>query len=327
MGAGNGSHLYKIPSSIPKALKSLCKIEIGNTISSGFFIKFFKNEEDFFCLMTNEHIIKKEMINQGIKINIYYDNEEKVKEIELNTDERFIKDFTDIIEEKNIDATVIEILPTDKIDTKLFLIPSINYMYKYDNLIDKEVIVLQYPGGVLGCSSGLIKYIKNYEFTHLASTEFVSSGSPIFLKDNIKIIGIHKSGKKDKTENYGDFIGPIFQYFKNFSKNNKKEGISKEDISKNKDDDNKKNSLTNNKLNQITMIYKAKDNKCNKVIYENEDKEIKSVPGRRNYEIWTYGAQGGSERCWESRFRIFGRLFVENNKNKCYLLIGNEKKN
>jgi len=89
--------------------------------------------------MTNEHIIKKEMINQGIKINIYYDNEEKVKEIELNTDERFIKDFTDIIEEKNIDATVIQILPTDKIDTKLFLIPSINYMYKYDNLIDKEV--------------------------------------------------------------------------------------------------------------------------------------------------------------------------------------------
>ena len=34
-------------------------------------------------------------------------------------------------------------------------------MYKYDNLIDKEVKVLQYPGGVLGCSSGLIKDIKN----------------------------------------------------------------------------------------------------------------------------------------------------------------------
>ena len=34
-----------------------------------------------------------------------------------------------------------------------------------------------------------------------------------------------------------------------------------------------------------------------------------------------------SERCWKSRWRIFGRLFVENNKNKCYLLIGNEKKN
>ena len=44
-------------------------------------------------------------------------------------------------------------------------------------------------------------------------------GSPIFLKDSIKIIGIHKSGKPDNSENYGDFIGPIFQYFKNFSKN------------------------------------------------------------------------------------------------------------
>ena len=36
-----------------------------------------------------------------------------------------------------------------------------------------------------------------------------------FLKDNIRVIGINKAGKKDKTENYADFIGPIFNYFKN----------------------------------------------------------------------------------------------------------------
>ena len=90
------SRIYKIPSAIPKALKSLCKIETGNKMSSGFFIKFFKDEQDFFCLMTNEHIVTKKMIQKGKLINLYYDNEEKVKEIELDTSERFIKDFKDI---------------------------------------------------------------------------------------------------------------------------------------------------------------------------------------------------------------------------------------
>ena len=36
------------------------------------------------------------MIQKGKLINLYYDNEEKVKEIELDTSERFIKDFKDI---------------------------------------------------------------------------------------------------------------------------------------------------------------------------------------------------------------------------------------
>ena len=54
-----------------------------------------------------------------------------------------------------------------------------------------------------------------YEFSHLASTLHGSSGSPIFLKiDTVKIIGIHKSG--GGLKNFGDFIGPIYEYFKHF---------------------------------------------------------------------------------------------------------------
>ena len=158
------------------------------------------------------------MIQKGKLINLYYDNEEKVKEIELDTSERFIKDFKDI----GIDATVIEILPKDGIDKDHFLIPPVYYMFNFNDLINKKILVLQYPKGDLSFSEGKIKEINkenNYEFTYLSSTESGSSGSPIFLKDSIKIIGIHKSGKPDNSENYGDFIGPIFQYFKNFSKN------------------------------------------------------------------------------------------------------------
>ena len=71
-------------------------------------------------------------------------------------------------------------------------------------------------------SRGKIKSIKNYEFSHLASTKEGSSGSPIFIEETIKVIGIHKQGKKDNSENYGNFIGPIIESLKMNLKYDKK---------------------------------------------------------------------------------------------------------
>ena len=44
----------------------------------------------------------------------------------------------------------------------------------------------------------------------MANTEYGSSGGSVFLKESLKAIGIHKGGEKEKNENYGDFIDPIF---------------------------------------------------------------------------------------------------------------------
>ena len=114
-----GSSLIQFP---PPAVfnpsKSICKIVIPTKTSSGFFIKFFKGEEDFFCLMTNEHMITKQLIRKKEIISLYYDNERKVKEIQLNTNERYIKEFTEI----GIDATVVEIISTDNISKDFFFI-------------------------------------------------------------------------------------------------------------------------------------------------------------------------------------------------------------
>ena len=98
--------------SIVKASKSLCKITKENLISLGFLIKLFKGEQDFYCLITNEHCITREMVKNRDKIIFYYDNETKKKEIYLNTEERFIKDFIDI----NLDVLIIEILSKDNIE-------------------------------------------------------------------------------------------------------------------------------------------------------------------------------------------------------------------
>ena len=88
-------------------------------------------------------------------------------------------------------------------------------MNNFNELLNKDITIIQYPLGQLSYSNGIIKKIDKFEFTQLSSTLRWSSGSPVFLKDNIKVIGIHKSTNKETHENYGDFIVPIFNYIKN----------------------------------------------------------------------------------------------------------------
>ena len=203
--------------SIHVITKSVCKIIIPpNITATGFLIKLYKNKENFFCLMTNEHCIKKHMIKRKIQFYFYYDNEAKSKMIQLDQNKRFIKEFTNI----GIDAVVIEIFPKDdEIEEEYFLEPSIYYMNNLEKLKGKIISIIQYPKNQLNLSFGKIIDIKNNELIHSASTNFGSSGSPIVLKDSIEVIGIHKSGNSIKKENYGDFIGPIFKYFQNLSEN------------------------------------------------------------------------------------------------------------
>ena len=192
--------------------KSLCFIKTQNTSGSGFLIKLFKGTQDFFCLMTCEHVIKREMVNQRKTIKFYYDSlNAKLKEIVLNPNERLIKDFRNLNEIKySIDAIVIEILPEDNIPKEFFLLPDIKSIYNFNNLENEKIAIIQYPKGKLSYAYGKIKqiYKDRYEFSHLASTNDGSSGSPIFLKDSIQVIGIHRGGDINKTENYGEFIGP-----------------------------------------------------------------------------------------------------------------------
>jgi hypothetical protein len=79
---------------------------------------------------------------------------------------------------------------------------------------------LQYPGSgnTLSISQGGYLGIYNInEFYHSASTEPGSSGSPIFVFYDSKIIifGIHKGGKEKKeNRNMGEFIYPLIHSLK-----------------------------------------------------------------------------------------------------------------
>ena len=86
-----GSELYQNDISLLQASTSLCKLVTNKKIASGFLIKLFKDQEDFFCLMTNEHVIRENMVAKKENFLFYFDNEKKTREIKLDVDERYIK--------------------------------------------------------------------------------------------------------------------------------------------------------------------------------------------------------------------------------------------
>lgn len=76
-----GSELYQNDISLMQASASLCKLVTNKKIASGFLIKLFKDQEDFFCLMTNEHVFREDMVTKKENFLFYFDNEKKTREI------------------------------------------------------------------------------------------------------------------------------------------------------------------------------------------------------------------------------------------------------
>ena len=209
----SNSPLNKVDRWISYISPSICKIKCLNKKGTGCLIKLKKtNEEDLYFLMTNEHVIARNIVEAKEKINISYDFGEKEKEIDLNKDKRFIKDYMDI----NIDIIIIQILEEDNIDKKYFLLPNMGEISKLEG---KRIFITQFPKGKnLSYSKGCIIRIDNYELIHNASTDIGSSGSPIFLKNTTEVIGIHKQGNIGKFENYGNLLYPIIESLKSNDK-------------------------------------------------------------------------------------------------------------
>ena len=206
--------LEKVDRIISKLSKSICKIKIETTFGTikgtGFLLSFLIDQERFYCLVSNEHVINKKLLNDDINIYISYDNEFISANINLNNNKRYMKSFENI----GLDITILQILDEDNISKDYYLYPE-KEEWINNELINKTIYIPQYPDGKgLMNVKGIIKEINKYEFTHLVSTELGSSGSPIFLENSIQVIGIHKEGNIYKKENYGDFIYPAINIIK-----------------------------------------------------------------------------------------------------------------
>ena len=291
--SNNQRPYQKIQRQISNVSKSICKIEVETgrepIFGTGFLLHFWSSEtqDRFYCLMSNEHVITKDVIKNKNNIYIYYDSEYKFKRIQLNEEERYIKSFKDL----GLDITIVEILDKDNISKDYFLFPLLDINNKI--LINNKIYIPQYPKGQeLKYDMNIIKEINKYEFTHLVNTEKGSSGSPIFLENDIDVLGIHKAGNEEKTENYGNFIYPAID-------------IVKSDISK---------KGNNGKYNNGEYIWE--DGKYYKGEFKNDLPDGKGIKYYKNGNIMYEGDfikgkfEGNGKYNWEN-----GEYYIGQNKN------------
>ena len=206
-------------SSVKEIFDSVVRIKNDIMGATGFFLKIKIKDRELNSLITTYDAISQFDVYNMKKIYIYYDRKEKeiTKQIILNQKERFIRCFP-----PPEDITVIEIKNYDYIPDYKFLSPDLEYKIGYNgyNIYYKEKLYLAgYPvvdnmhDRERHITSGrIIKiYNNNIEFESTLDTKRGSSGSPICLLKNGKVIGVGKAHTLygDLSINIGTFIGII----------------------------------------------------------------------------------------------------------------------
>ena len=189
----------------------VCKI-YNKGEGTGFFTKIPYKSKLLPVLITNNHVIDIDDIKNNKIISIYLNNDKKEKRIEIDnnrlryTNEKLditiieIKENKDKLNNKYIelDDRIIDYFKSNK-NTKL------NYLNNiYSN---KSIYILNYPEDKdIMVSYGQPPQLNESEINHYCSTKEGSSGSPILLINNQKLIGIHYGSSKQFDFNKGTLI-------------------------------------------------------------------------------------------------------------------------
>ena len=226
---------------IDKLRQTTIRIKLGNKNLTGFFLKINIEEKSHVLIITSALSITKENINSKIKISIFYGKQQTETKIKLDDNKRLIKCFID----DDIDATIIEILPEDKIPGDKYMYPDLNYKIGYEQFINKDIYTGYYSN--IDKNKFDIFYFKgkikgfqdknNYQnFIYDCAIKNGISGSPL-IDNNKRVIGINfQNNDNNNSENYGVFIGVIIDKLNQKKQENKI--VSQEKISgiDNKDD-------------------------------------------------------------------------------------------
>ena len=177
--------------------KCVCKIlqevkendQIKLKTGTGFFCTI--SSLNLRAFLSNNHVLGQEFLDNEKKLILFseIDGKEEKKEINLELD-RY--KYTN----KELDYTIIEILKEDNINDYLEIDQYINS----SNYNGEFVFSVQFPGGKnlkISCGKNLEK--KSSFFFYTLGTDRGSSGSPIILIENAKVIGLHKAGYLGKN--------------------------------------------------------------------------------------------------------------------------------
>ena len=185
-----------------RTAKSICKITVdkGNVYNegSGFFLKTPYG----YYVVTNEHVV-----NIADQSPIIVETNEKKRHI---ISQKGRGRVSMVMPE---DITAIQIYSKDKIfDEVEFLSYDPKYEFGYNQYVGKDIYILQHPQGksTHAASGKILKITNTFEFNHNADTDYGSSGSPVILFSNNKVIGIHKK-RGSGNYNEGTFIGELIK--------------------------------------------------------------------------------------------------------------------
>ncbi len=198
---------------LQKAIKAVCEINQSKGFGSGFFCKIPYTENDNLLLpvlITNDHVISREMINYKNDIEIIINGETKIISLKQRK----------IWNDKEIDFTCIEIKENeDNIHT--FFNVDDNVLDNNSDIncyLNKNVIVygINLIGKKISFSNGIIKKnVKDDFFAYTCNTFPGCSGGCIVNQSNNNAIGIHMGEIIKKTANLGIYIRSIIKRIKN----------------------------------------------------------------------------------------------------------------
>ena len=185
----NGEQYEKITDQMKM---NLCKIDSNGGFGSGFFCKIPFPDENIMLrvLITSNHILNENNIKNGETIKFSLQNNQIEKKIIIDNTR---KTYTN----KELDTTIIEIKPTDEINSFLEIDEK---LYKKNTKKKEEIYIIQYSKDKkYSFSTGKIHQFNKNNIENYCITGEESSGSPIFYLSNFKVIGIHKEKKNERN--------------------------------------------------------------------------------------------------------------------------------
>ena len=200
--------------------RCICHVKCNNNKGTAFFTKIpFPSKHNLMpVLVSNNHIIGEEFLNKpGERLTIYIKEENRSRLLDLNNRIKYTN--------KDYDITFVEIKPDiDRIIHFLELDDNILNDGSNKGYINETIYNIHYPLDNLSLSLGIIQDIEmkqkgnevmQYNFKHLCSTLVGSSGSPILLSKNNKVVGVHKLTNKNVNYNIGVFLSDAIKDFIN----------------------------------------------------------------------------------------------------------------
>ena len=189
------------------ATKSICIITLKNGYGTGFFCKIpYPNDEHLFkCLITNNHVLKKNFFETNNEIKLEIDNISYSIDLNINR-----KIWTN----EEIDYTIIEIKKEDNIEYFLTYDDNITRKsFSYKDYKDEGIIVPTFmENRQLETDKGkVILSSNNFLFFHNLNTDEGSSGGPIVLVNNYRVMGIHRGSYEEYNKNLGIFLCEILK--------------------------------------------------------------------------------------------------------------------